>query len=102
MDEDREGVDLLIAALLGAAVGAGVGLLASRVLAPEEPAMVRGARRVHKTASRAFRDVPSVHDASSAVSGFVSAARDRVEEAIERELRQMRRAMRRRRRELGI
>ena len=102
MDEDREGVDLLIAALLGAAVGAGVGLLASRVLTPEEPAMVRGARRVHKTATRAFRDVPSVSDASSAVSGFVSDARSAVEEAIERELRQMRRAMRRRRRELGI
>lgn len=102
MDDDRPQADLLIAALLGAALGAGVGLLASRVLAPEEPAVVRGVRRVHRTASRALRDVPSVGDATSAVGSLVADARTAVEEAIERELRQMRRAMRRRRRELGI
>ncbi|MGZ8492433.1 MAG: hypothetical protein ACXWZS_09550 [Gemmatirosa sp.] len=96
MTDDRPQTDLLIAALLGAAVGAGVGLLAARAMADEEPAVLRTARRVRRSAGRAL------HDAPSAVGNLASDARRAVEEAVERELREMRRAMRRRRRELGL
>lgn len=95
-EDDRPRADLLIAALLGAALGAGIGLIAARGLAPDEPTVLRTARRVRRSASRAL------HDAPSAVGNLASDARRAVEEAVERELRQMRRAMRRRRRELGL
>lgn len=96
MNDDRPRADLLIAALLGAALGAGVGLLAARTLADDEPAVLRTARRVRRSAGRAL------HDAPSAVGSLAADARRAVEQAVEREMRQMRRAMRRRRRELGL
>lgn len=102
MGDDREPTDLLIAGLIGAALGAGLGLLAARAMAEEVPPVVSAARRLRKRAGRAIDRTPSVRDVGSAVSQVVEDARERVEQAVQRELRQMQRAMRRRRRELGV
>jgi hypothetical protein len=102
MDDDRPQADLLIAALLGAAVGAGLGLLASRAMHDETPEVVKIARSAGRSARRVVRRTPSLSDAGGAVSDVISDARTAVERAVERELRQLKRAMRRRRRELGL
>ena len=98
MDDDRPQADLLIAALLGAALGAGLGLLASRAMQDETPEVVKIARSAGRTARRAVRRTPSLYDAGGAVGEVIADARS----AVERELRQLKRAMRRRRRELGL
>jgi hypothetical protein len=102
MDDDRPQADLLIAALLGAAVGAGLGLLASRAMQDETPEVVKIARSAGRSARRAVRRAPSLSGAGGAVGDVISDARSAVERAVERELRQLKRAMRRRRRELGL
>ncbi|MDF1502515.1 hypothetical protein PYV61_06170 [Roseisolibacter sp. H3M3-2] len=101
-DDDRPQADLLIAALLGAAVGAGLGLLVSRAMVDDTPAVVRLARNAGRSARKAVRRAPSLSDAGGAVGEVLSDARGAMERAVDRELRQLKRAMRRRRRELGL
>ena len=100
--DTRPSADLLIAALLGAAVGAGVGLLASRALTDDSSTMDRAVRQIRRRSSRVVRAVPDVGDMASSISDSVSDARRAAERTIEREMRAMKRALRRRRRELGL
>ena len=100
--DTRPSADLLIAALLGAAVGAGVGLLASRALVDDSSTMDRAVRQIRRRTARAVRVVPDVGEVTSSVTDAVSDARRAAERTIEREMRAMKRALRRRRRELGL
>jgi gas vesicle protein len=102
LDDTRPSADLLIAALLGAAVGAGVGLLASRAMADDSSTVDRAVRQFRKGSRRVVRAVPDVGHVASSISEGVSDARRAAERTIEREMRAMKRALRRRRRELGL
>jgi gas vesicle protein len=102
LDDTRPSADLLIAALLGAAVGAGVGLLASRAMADDSSTVDRAVRQFRKGSRRVVRAVPDVGHVASSISDGVSDARRAAERTIEREMRAMKRALRRRRRELGL
>ncbi len=99
---DLRRTDVIVAGIVGAALGAGLGLLALRAWEEERPAVVRGARRVRRRAERALRDVPAPAELTGAVRDVVADARAAAEEAVERELRALRRAVRRRRRQLGL
>jgi hypothetical protein len=100
--DERPNADLLIAALLGAAVGAGVGLLASRAFADDSSTMDRAVRQIRRRTRTVRRAVPDVGEMAASVSGTVSDARRAAERTFKEEMRAMRRALRRRRRELGL
>lgn len=120
-----EQLDLLTAALLGGVIGAAAGfLLRPRprprgVLASLDAASGRaakGARRVRKQVGRQATEGASwlrhrgddiaehlsPDDVSSQVRKYLGEARDRISDAVEDELRDLRRAIRRRRRKLGV
>lgn len=107
-------VALVTAGLLGAAIGAGLGLLASRALAAEVPSYGEQARR---HAARAGREVARrvervgrggrrgrSHDAEDALETVAAAARalgrtrDEIGDRVDRELRALRKLVRRGRR----
>jgi hypothetical protein len=105
--------DLLTAALLGAAVGAGLAALATSgrrkphlsaaLVAAMQPgrkaAMKMGSRMLHRGA-KAARDLGE--DTTDSVRRYAEAAREAIDEAVAREVRDLRRAVRRRRKRLGI
>jgi gas vesicle protein len=100
--DERPSADLLIAALLGAAVGAGVGLIASRAFADDSSTMDRAVRQIRRRTRTVGRAMPDVAGLASSVSDSVSDARRAAERTFKEEMRAMRRALRRRRRELGL
>ena len=104
--DERPSADLLIAALLGAAVGAGVGLIASRAFADDSSTMDRAVRQIRRrtrtVGGSVGRSIPDVAGLASSVSDSVSDARRAAERTFKEEMRAMRRALRRRRRELGL
>ncbi|AHG90719.1 hypothetical protein J421_3182 [Gemmatirosa kalamazoonensis] len=103
---------LLGAALIGAAIGAGLGLLASRAFEGDAMSVVmRSARKRVKRGVRSGRKAASaagsaageaLGDARDAVGHFAERARDSFESALQREVRQLRKAARRRRRRLAF
>ena len=103
---------LLTAALIGAAIGAGLGLLASRALDDDS---VRGTiRQVRRRGGRAIRRrTAAVSELGSAagealggardtLGEYAERARDAFESALQREVKQLRRSARRQRRRLGL
>ena len=103
---------LIGAALIGAAIGAGLGLLASRAVEGDAMSVVmRSARkRVRRGVTRGVKAAASagsaaggaVGDARDAVGEFAARARHSFEDALQREVRQLRKAARRQRRRLGF
>ena len=93
--------DLLTAALIGVAIGVGTTLLLRSGPSGASPAVaiVRGAGRLLPHESRAERLQRTV---KRSVSGYARAAREHVDELAAEELQALRRAIRRRRRQLGI
>ena len=90
--------DLLTAALIGVAIGVGTTLLlrgGATAVRSLRPAPSRGARlgRMMKRQVAGYAE---------AAGGYADAARERVDEMAEAELRSLRRAIRRRRKQLGI
>lgn len=103
-EETTSRADLALAALVGAAVGAGLGLLARALVTEEQTMAARSARLVRQ----ARRAVPTraarvaAGDAGDAVRDAVLEARASAERLLAREVREFRRALRRRRRRLGL
>lgn len=100
---------LLTAALIGAAIGAGLGLLASRAMTDDSvvAAVERSGRRTGRAIRRRSREVSksaaeSLGDAREGVADFARHAREAFESALEREVKDLRRAARRQRRRLGL
>ena len=113
MDRDTQ-YDLLTAALLGAAVGAGLALLAGggRSKPSTFGEVLRDAsghtRRLAGQAARgaATRGAKMARDlgddASDSVRRYAGDAREAIDEAVAREVRELRRAVRRQRKRLGL
>lgn len=85
---------LLTAALLGAAIGAGLGLLASRAMTDDS--VVAAVQRSGRRSGRALRQ------RSEAIRSAASDAREAFEAALAREVKELRRGARRQRRRLGL
>ena len=106
VDELREALpsnDVLIAGLVGAAIGAGLGLLISNSgRAQSFPVRARklGRKGQRVVASR----IAGVNfgDAGGAMRDYADRAREAFEDLLERESRDLKRALRRRRRSLGL
>jgi hypothetical protein len=110
-DEGEDYGTLVAAALIGATVGAGLGLLASRMLDDDMAVMVRTARkRVRRGVRQGVKSAgaigssagEAIGDARGAVGDFASRAREAFEDVLQREVRQLRKAARRQRRRLGF
>ena len=119
-----EQLDLLTAAVLGGVIGAVAGfllrprprprgVLAALEMAPGRTG--RGARQVRKLGKRAAGGAEWVRERGADVAGalspdevkdhlreYLGEARERITDAVEEELRDLRRAIRRRRRKLGV
>jgi hypothetical protein len=112
-EADREqDFDLLTAALLGAALGAGVALLVGGV-AWREPRrsgveqVIRGVkqsgRELGKGARRSSRRaVAASSGAAETLREYVEGARSAIDDAVSHELRDLRRLARRKRKQLGL
>ena len=107
--------DLLTAALIGAVIGASATLLlrpprraptTRRLVADAARAVGRDVRRQVPRGGRRASGWASEHlrpeEIRDQVGGFVSAARDAINDAVEEELRDLRKSIRRQRRKLGI
>lgn len=110
LSDPEQQYDLLTAALLGAVIGAGTTLLLRprrrRVLVPDV-AMTRAASRAAKAAGTAGgRGARWLRkrgqEVDEALQGFLGSARDRIDDVVNAELRDLRRALRRQRRRLGL
>lgn len=102
-DRDHQ-YDLLTAALLGAAVGAtAVLLLAAGVRGSRRNAGARGImRRGRRWAARQGAALGAAFDRRDQVSDALASARDSITNTVEGELKDLRKAMRRQRRRLGL
>jgi hypothetical protein len=99
----------LTAALLGVAIGVGTTLLLRRGPSGRRPLgpLVSGAtlpvRFAGRTVNRAFREPPTRRAAVERhVRSFLDAARERIDDAVESELRELRGAIKRQRKRLGL
>ena len=103
---DREAqYDLLTAALLGVAVGAGAALLLSAGLHRPKPHPMRVAiNRGRKWAGRRGGRMRGISPAAvrDQIGEYLEAARDTVADTVESELKDLRRQVRRQRKRLGI
>jgi hypothetical protein len=107
-EEELNTGELVAAALLGAAVGAGLGLLASRFVDADDlrDRMVAAGRRMNRGLRRNIdrgvkqvrRRAPELPD----VREYADHAREAFEKALEREVRSLRRGARRQRRRFGF
>jgi len=116
-----EQLDLLTAALLGAAIGAAAGfVLRPRPRRSRLVRAVESAERVGRDAGKSagrfrknvgrqaehsadwVRDHVSPSDARDELKRYMGEARERISDAVEEELRDLRRAIRRQRRKLGV
>lgn len=106
MSRDREAqYDLLTAALLGVAVGAGAALLLSAGLSRPQPSPMRKAltrgRQLSKRGRSRMRGLsPAV--VRDQVGDYLEAAREAVADTVEAELKDLRRSVRRQRKRLGL
>ncbi|HEU4631024.1 MAG TPA: hypothetical protein VFS08_14835 [Gemmatimonadaceae bacterium] len=104
MDRDEQ-YDLLTAALIGVALGAGAALLISAAVPHRPPptrvqrAWRKGAKVVRRQGMMGLVAPESLRDQ---VKDYLDAARDTVTETVEAELKDLRRAIRRQRRRLGL
>ncbi len=101
--------DLLTAALLGVAIGVGTTLLLRRGPSGHRPLapIVSGATAPVRVAGRSvagmFREPPSRRQAvERQVRSFMHAALERIDDAVEEELRDLRGAIKRQRKRLGV
>jgi hypothetical protein len=101
--------DLLTAALLGVAIGVGATLLLRRGPSGRRPIAIgaSGATLPLRLAGRqvagVFSEPPSRRDViERQVRSFMQTARDRIDDAVESELRDLRGAVKRQRRRLGL
>jgi hypothetical protein len=98
--------DLLTAALIGVAIGVGTTLLLRSGPSGASPAVVlaRGAGRMgrHALPRRRGRGEKMARLVKEQVAGYASAAREQVDELAAEELAALRRAIRRRRKQLGL
>jgi hypothetical protein len=118
VDERDAQYDLLTAALLGAVIGAGATLLLRRGPSGHRPVtpLARGAARGARTAGRAgmrgakwvgsqaedMWDSRTRRQVERHLRNYVSTARERIDSAVNAELRDLRRTLRRQRRRLGV
>jgi hypothetical protein len=111
--EDETGLDgnydLLTAALLGVAIGVGTTLLLRRGPSGRRPIAIGASgatlplRLAGRSMAGAFRDPPTRREAvERQVRSFMHAARDRIDDAVESELRDLRGALKRQRKRLGL
>lgn len=98
--------DLLTAALIGVAIGVGTTLLLRSGPAGASPAVLlaRGAGRMgrHALPRRRSRGEKMARLVKRQVAGYAEAAREQVDELAAEELAALRRAIRRRRKQLGL
>jgi hypothetical protein len=96
--------ELIAAALLGAAVGAGLGLLASRYVDSDDlrDRVMAVGRQVRSGVRRGVKQVRRRTPELPDVRGYAEKAREAFESALEREVRALKRGARRRRRRFGF
>jgi hypothetical protein len=101
--------DLLTAALLGVAIGVGTTLLLRRGPSGRRPIAIGASgatvplRLAGRSVADAFRDPPSRREAvERQVRSFMHSARERIDDAVESELRDLRGALKRQRKRLGL
>ena len=101
--------DLLTAALLGVVIGVGTTLLLRRGPWGRRPIAIGASgaalplRLAGRSVAGALRDPPSRREAAERqVRSFMHAARDRIDDAVESELRDLRGALKRQRKRLGL
>ena len=110
LSDPEQQYDLLTAALLGAVIGAGTTLLLRpkrrRVLLPDAGmtrAASRAATAAGKAGTRGARWLRKRgHAVDDALQGFLGSAKERIDDVVSAELRDLRRALRRQRRRLGL
>lgn len=97
-----ERLDLVAAALIGAAVGAAAAMLAAGpTRRPIVRGVERGARRSRELAAASLDRVPA-GEAVGALREYLESARSSIDQAVEEELRDLRRAVRRQRKRIGV
>ncbi len=118
MDEREAQYDLLTAALLGVAIGVGTTLLLRRGPSGERPLnpMMRGAARAGRIAAKAGRkgarwarkhgeqlweSIP-YERVEHQLRDYASRAREAIDDAVDSELKDFRKTLRRQRRRLGV
>ena len=85
---ERDQYDLLTAAMLGVVAGAGIALL------------FRGRRK--RTAGALARDLLPVDDIAESIGDYVKNAREAIDETVSHEMSDLRKAIRRHKKHLGI
>jgi hypothetical protein len=114
----REDYDLLIAMALGAAVGAGITLLVRRGPEGRSPAYTaahaarrgavkagrygaKGARKVRRRGAEMIDNLP-FEEIGESLGSYLESARESIDDAVARELKSLRKAVRRQRKRLGV
>ena len=114
----REEYDLLIALALGAAVGAGVALLVRRGPEGRSPAYAaaraarrgavkagrysaKGAKKVRRRGAELMDNIP-FEDIGESLGSYLESARETIDDAVARELKGLRKSVRRQRKRLGV
>jgi hypothetical protein len=114
----REEYDLLIAMALGAAVGAGITMLVRRGPEGRSPAYLatraagrgaakagrygaKGARKVRRRGAELMDNIP-FEDIGESLGEYLESARSTIDDAVARELKGLRKAVRRQRKRLGV
>lgn len=114
----REEYDLLIALALGAAAGAGLALLMRRGPRGRSPALsaalaakrgavragrysAKGARKVRRRGEALVDSLP-LEDIGESLGEYLESARATIDDAVSRELKGLRKAVRRQRKRLGV
>ena len=116
--QPRDEFDLLTAAALGVVVGAGLALLVrrgprgSRPIGEATRATARGARRAAKAGMRGARwaaergeemwDGIPFDEIGESIGEYLRTAREAIDDAVAHELRDLRKAVRRQRKRLGV
>jgi hypothetical protein len=117
-ENPREEYDLLIAVALGAAIGAGLALLVRRGPEGRSPAYkaaraasrgaakagrygAKGAKRVRKRGAELMDSLP-FDDMGETLGSYLESARDTIDDAVARELKGLRKAVRRQRKRFGV
>ncbi len=114
----REDYDLLIAMTLGAAVGAGITLLVRRGPEGRSPAYTaaraarrgavkagrygaKGAKQVRRRGAEMIDSLP-LEEIGESLGSYLESARETIDDAVARELKSLRKAVRRQRKRLGV
>lgn len=114
----REEYDLLIALALGAAVGVGITLLVRRGPEGHSPVYAaghaarrgavkagrygaKGARKVRRRGAELIDELP-LEEIGESLGAYLESARETIDDAVTRELKGLRKAVRRQRKRLGV